>query len=60
VANETRRLLDAPAERETMKRELASVEASLHGPRGDAIARAADVVCEMLAAKATPGGNLPS
>jgi lipid-A-disaccharide synthase len=54
VAREVTRLLDSPADREAMKRELAAVEASLHGPRGDAISRAADVVCEMLAVKATP------
>jgi lipid-A-disaccharide synthase len=60
VARQVGRLLDSPAERETMRRELATVEASLHGPHGDAISRAADVVCEMLSAHTTPEGKLPS
>jgi len=60
VAREVGRLLDSPAEREIMRSELAAVEASLHGPRGDAIGRAADVVCEMLSAHTTPERKLPS
>ncbi|HKO06036.1 MAG TPA: hypothetical protein VJW51_14860, partial [Candidatus Acidoferrales bacterium] len=60
VAREVGRLLDSPADRETMRRELAAVEAGLHGPRGDAIARAADVVCEMLSAHTTQERKPPS
>ncbi|HVN09457.1 MAG TPA: lipid-A-disaccharide synthase [Patescibacteria group bacterium] len=60
LAREVGRLLDSPEARETMRSELSGVEARLHGPRGDAIARAADVVCEMLSSQATPGPNLPS
>ena len=48
VASEVARLLDSPSEREAMRRDLAGVEATLHGPRGDAITRAADVITEML------------
>jgi len=55
VAREVARLLDSPGEREAMKRGLASVEELLHGPRGDAIHRAADVVCEMLRGDTTRG-----
>lgn len=60
VAREVRRLLDSADARESMKRDLATVESRLHGPRGDAISRAADVVCEMLSAKATPEPDSPS
>jgi len=60
VEREVGRLLDSPAERAAMRRELATVEARLHGPRGDAISRAADVVCEMLSRKATSGADSPS
>jgi len=60
VAREVGRLLDSADARESMKRDLAAVESRLHGPRGDAISRAADVVCEMLSAKATPEPDSPS
>jgi lipid-A-disaccharide synthase len=60
VAREVGQLLDSSATRETMRRELSTVETRLHGPRGDAISRAADVVCEMLCAKATQGTVSPS
>jgi len=60
VVREVGRLLDSPADRDSMRRELAAVESSLHGPSGDPIARAADVVCEMLSAHATPETKLPS
>lgn len=60
VAREVGRLLDSPAAREAMTRELATVEARLHGPHGDPIARAADVVCEMLSGEATRGTLSPS
>jgi len=60
VAREVGRLLDSPAARDEMRRELANVESRLHGPRGDAVARAADVVCEMLSGKATPQPDSPS
>jgi lipid-A-disaccharide synthase len=53
VAQEVIRLLDSPPDREAMKHGLAAVEALLHGPRGDAIGRAADVVCEMLGCHTT-------
>ena len=60
VAREVARLLDSSAARETMRAELATVETRLHGPHGDAIARAADAACEMLSSKATPGEFRPS
>jgi len=60
VAREVGRLLDTPSAREAMQRDLATVESRLHGPHGDAIARAADVVCEMLSGKATPRPDSPS
>jgi len=60
VAREVLRLLDSAAEREAMKHGLASVEAMLRGPRGDAIGRAADVVCELLEGHTTPGGKSTS
>jgi len=60
VAREVLRLLDSAAEREAMKHGLASVEAMLRGPRGDAISRAADVVCELLEGHTTPGGKSTS
>jgi lipid-A-disaccharide synthase len=53
VTREVVRLLDSAAEREAMKQGLASVEALLRGPRGDAVNRAAEVVCEMLGAHTT-------
>jgi len=60
VAREVGRLLDSPAAREAMQRDLATVETRLHGPHGDAVSRAADVVCEMLSGKATPRPDSPS
>ncbi|HXZ20018.1 MAG TPA: lipid-A-disaccharide synthase [Candidatus Acidoferrales bacterium] len=60
LARELGRLLDSPTDRENMKRELSAVESRLHGPRGDAISRTADVVCEMLSGKATPQPDSPS
>ena len=60
VAREVGALLDSPDARESMRGELAGVEARLQGPRGDPVARAADVVTEMLAAKATSGADSPS
>jgi len=60
VAREVARLLDSSAARETMRRDLATVETRLHGPHGDAILRAADVACEILSGKATPGVLSPS
>jgi lipid-A-disaccharide synthase len=60
VAREVARLLDSAADRETMKQGLASVEALLRGPRGDAIDRAADVICEMLQGHTTPGPKTTS
>ncbi len=60
VAREVARLLDSPDAREVMKSEFATVEARLHGPHGDPIARAADVVCEMLSADATRRALSPS
>jgi len=60
VAREVLRLLDSAAEREAMKHGLASVETMLRGPRGDAIGRAADVVCELLEGHTTPGGKSTS
>ena len=46
VAEEARRLLDSPEEREKMKRNLCEVRSKL-GP-GNAIERAADIVAGML------------
>jgi lipid-A-disaccharide synthase len=60
VAREVARLLDSPAARETMRRDLATVETRLHGPHGDAISRAADAACEMLSGNATPQAISPS
>ena len=60
VAREVSRLLDSAEEKKSMKHGLASVQELLRGPRGDAIARAADVVCEMLAAHTTPGRKTTS
>jgi lipid-A-disaccharide synthase len=60
VAREAGRLLDSPAEREAMRRELGGVEASLHGPHGDAITRAADIIVQMLETHTTPQRNSPS
>jgi len=60
VAREVGRLLDSPAEQGAMKDGLEKVEGLLHGPRGDAIARAADVVCELLGGHTTPRENRTS
>jgi lipid-A-disaccharide synthase len=60
VSREVGRLLDSPAARQSMQRDLATVESRLHGPHGDAISRAAEVICEMLSSEATPRRNPPS
>ena len=60
VAREVAALVDSPAARESMRGELAAVETRLHGPHGDPIARAADVVFEMLRGKATSDTDSPS
>ena len=60
VAREVARLLDSPGAREAMRRDLATVEARLHGPHGDPVSRAADVVSEMLSSEATPQPLSPS
>ncbi len=60
LAREVGRLLDSSAARETMKQDLAGVENRLHGPHGDAISRAAEVICEMLSGEATPQQDSPS
>jgi lipid-A-disaccharide synthase len=60
VAREVGRLLDSPSAREAMKRDLGEVEARLHAPSGDPIARAADVVLEMLGGDATRQAKVPS
>ncbi len=60
LAREVGRLLDSPPARETMRQELATVESRLHGPYGDAISRAAEVICEMLSCKATLRPDSPS
>ena len=55
VVRETTRLLDSSDARSAMKRDLAEIEARLHGPSGDAISRATSLIAEFLAAHATPG-----
>jgi len=60
VVREAGRLLDSPAERDAMRRELGAVEASLHGPHGDAITRAAEIIVEMLRLHTTRQPNSPS
>jgi lipid-A-disaccharide synthase len=60
VAREVARLLDSAQVREAMRRDLGEVEARLHAPCGDPIARAADVVLEMAGARATHGVEVTS
>jgi lipid-A-disaccharide synthase len=60
VAREATHLLDDPAARAATKRDLAEIEARLHGPAGNAISRAAALIAEFLAAHATPGAKVQS